>query len=262
MEERNDAQIFFDERIYLDKSQELIRQLRKEGYRIGFLHILIASMVRVISQKPKINRFVRGKKTYARKEISVSLAIKKEMSEKGEETTIKIKFDPEDTIYDVCDKINIEIDKNKQISESNNTDKAAKFFSILPGFVLSFVMGIIKFLDNRGKLPKFLLELSPFHSSLFVTDLGSLGIKPVYHHVYNIGTTTIFLSFGTRSREQIIDQDLTIQHKKAMDIRVVADERIVDGFYFASAIKYAYKIMENPIILLEKPQEVLVDDEI
>ena len=262
MEERNDAQIFFDERIYLDKSQELIRQLRKEGYRIGFLHILIASMVRVISQKPKINRFVRGKKTYARKEISVSLAIKKEMSEKGEETTIKIKFDPEDTIYDVCDKINIEIDKNKQISESNNTDKAAKFFSILPGFVLSFVMGIIKFLDNRGKLPKFLIELSPFHSSLFVTDLGSLGIKPVYHHVYNIGTTTIFLSFGTRSREQIIDQDLTIQHKKAMDIRVVADERIVDGFYFASAIKYAYKIMENPIILLEKPQEVLVDDEI
>ena len=262
MEERSDAQVFFDDKIYLDKPQELIRKLRKEGYKIGFLHILIATMVRVISQKPKVNRFVRGKKTYARKEISVSLAIKKEMSEKGEETIIKILFDPEDTIYDVCNKINSEIEKNKQVTTSNNADIAAKFFSILPGFFLSFIMGIIKFLDNRGKLPKFLIRLSPFHSSFFVTDLGSLGIKPVYHHVYNIGTTTVFFSFGARSKEQIIDHDLTVQQKKTMDIRVVVDERVVDGYYFANAIRYAYKIMENPIVLLEKPEEVFIDNEI
>lgn len=262
MRDRNDAQVFFEERIYLENTQKLIRQLRKEGYKVGFLHILIASMVRVISQKPKVNRFVRGKKTYARNEISISLAVKKNMAEESEETTIKVLFDPEDTIYDVCDKINVEINKNKGETEANDTDKAAKFFSILPNFVVSFLIWTIKRMDNLGILPKFLLKLSPFHSSLFITDLGSLGIKPVYHHLYNMGTTSMFISFGLRSREQVIDDDLSVLNRKAMDLKIVVDERIVDGFYFSTAIKYAFRIMKNPEVLLEKPAEVITDNEI
>ncbi len=262
MKNRSDAQVFFSETVYLEKPQQVIRQLRKEGYKVGFLHIVIASIVRTMSQKPKINRFVRGKKTYARKEITMSLAIKKEMSEDAEETTIKVTFDPKDTIYDICDKINDVIAKNKQIEESNNTDKFAKLFSYLPGFIVTILMGIIKFFDNRGWLPKFLLDLSPFHTSIFITDLGSLGIKPVYHHIYDFGTTSIFLSFGTRSKEQVIDGDLSVQHKKKMEIKSVCDERIVDGYYFSTALKLALKLMNDPKILLTPPEKVIVDNEI
>ena len=168
MKERNDAQIFFSERVYLDKPQQFIRQLRREGYKIGFLHIVLATMVRVISQKPKINRFVCGKKTYARNEISISLAVKKEMTEEAEETTIKVVFDPNDTIYDVCDKLNAEIATNKKLSTENETDKFAKFFHILPQFVVTFLVWFIKKLDKLGWMPKFIIDLSPFHSSVFV----------------------------------------------------------------------------------------------
>jgi hypothetical protein len=262
MKHRNDSQIFFEERIYLEKPQKVIRQLRKEGYKVGFLHIVLASMVRVISQKPKINRFISGKKCYARNEISISLAIKKDMSEDGEETTIKVNFDPNDTIYDVCDKLNAAIDLNKKEETANNTDKIAKLFSLIPGFVLSFVMGFIKMLDYIGILPRFLINLSPFHASLFVTDLGSLGIKPVYHHLYNFGNTTIFIAFGVRSKEQNINEDLSLSVKKAMDLKVVVDERVVDGYYFATAIKLANKIMGDPSVLLEKPAQVIIDNEI
>ena len=262
MKHRNDAQVFFEERVYFEEPQQLIRQLRKEGYKIGFLHIVLASMVRVISQKPKVNRFISGKKCYARNEITISLAIKKDMSENGEETTIKVTFEPNDTIYDVTNKLNAAIDLNKKEETANNTDKIAKLFSIIPGFVLSFVMGIIKIGDHLGILPRFLLDLSPFHSSIFVTDLGSLGIKPVYHHLYNFGNTTIFIAFGIRSKEQVIDEDLSLSHKKAMDLKFVTDERVVDGYYFASAIKLANKIMGDPSVLLEKPAQVIIDDEI
>ena len=262
MPERNDAQIFFEERVYLDKPQQIIRQLRREGYKIGFLHIVLASMVRVISQKPKVNRFVVGKRTYARNEISISLAVKKEMSEDGEETTIKVKFDPHDTIYDVCDKLNAAIESNKGDSEDNDTDKFAKFFHILPQFVVTFAVWLIKWMDNHNLMPKFILDLSPFHSSMFVTDLGSLGIKPVYHHIYNFGTNTIFIAFGIRSREQFIEDDLSVQQRKAMDLKVVADERVVDGYYFASAIKMAMKIMNDPEVLLTPPEVVFEDEEI
>lgn len=262
MKERSDAQVFFEDKIDLTNSLVLIKKLRKEGYKLGFLHILIASMVRTMSQRPKINRFVRGKKTYARKDISFSLAVKKGMNDKDEETTVKITFEPTDTLYDVIEKINVVIEANKGEPEKNNTDKMAKFMSILPGFFIGGLMGFFTFLDNRGRLPKFLTELSPFHSSCFVTDLGSLGIRPVYHHIYNFGTNSIFVSFGTRTKDREVDASGNTTIKKSVDLRIVVDERVVDGYYFATAIKLAKNIMDNPEILLDPPPVVVVDDEI
>ena len=262
MKERSDAQVFFEDRVYLEETDKLIRQLRKEGHAVGFLHIVIASMVRVISQRPKINRFVVGKKTYARKEISFSIAIKKDMSEDTEETTIKIVFEPTDTIYNVIQKVNKQINDNKNTEDKNSTDKAAKFFSIMPGVLINWSLNFIRFLDAHGKLPRFLTDLSPFHSSIFLTDLGSLGIKGVYHHIYNIGTNTIFLAFGTKTKEQYIDEENNITIKKSMDIKVVVDERVVDGYYFAKSIKLAKRIMANPRQLLLPPNEVIIDNEI
>jgi hypothetical protein len=262
MKERSESQIFFEERIYIATAQQMIRDLRSEGYRCGFLHIVIASMVRVISQKPKINRFIRGRKHYARREISISFAIKKEMSVKGEETTVKVKFQPDATIYDVIEKVNKVIEDNKQQDQKNNTDRFVKFFRFVPGFIVAGAIGFIRLLDNMGILPKFIIELSPFHSSIFVTDVGSIGIKPVYHHLYNIGTNTAFIAFGTRTKEQVVDKELNVEHKKALDLRVVADERIVDGYYFATAIKLASKIMNDPNCLKEPPLDIEIDDEI
>jgi len=262
MKERSDAQVFFEDRIYLEETHKFIRSLRKEGYSVGFLHVVIAVMVRVISQKPKINRFVVGKKTYARNEISFSLAVKKDMSEDSEETTIKIKFDAKDTIYEVIERVNKAINENKNEESENNTDIAARVLTRLPNFMLSFAMGTIKFLDNRGMLPRFLTELSPFHSSVFITDVGSIGIRPVYHHIYNLGTNTIFFAFGTRSKEQVVEEDMTVTNRKAMDIKIVADERVVDGYYFAGAIKLAKKMLTKPHELMTPPEQVVIDNEI
>ena len=262
MPHRHDAQVFFEDRIYLDETHRLIRQLRKEGYKLGFLHVLIASMVRTISQKPKINRFVVGRKTYARNEISFSLAVKKDMTEDSEETTIKVKFEPDATIYDVIETVNEAIESNKGEESSNSTDVAAKVFSMLPGFLLRFAMFMVRSLDNKGWLPRFLTELSPFHASMFITDLGSIGIRPVYHHIYNLGTNTVFISFGTRNREKEVDKDNNVITRKSMDLRIVADERVVDGYYFANAIKLAKNTIAKPFSLLEKPEQVLEDNEI
>jgi len=262
MKEKNDAHVFFEDRIYLEDTDKFIRKLRKEGLKIGFLHIVIASMVRMISQKPKINRFVIGRKTYARNEISFSLVIKKEMNEETEETTIKIIFEPTDTIYDVVEKVNNEIIKNKDAVKENSTDKAAKIITFMPGFLISLFMFVAKFMDNRGLLPRFLTNLSPFHSSIFITDLGSLGIKSVYHHIFNLGTNTLFIAFGIKTKEYVIDMDNNVKIRKAIDIKTAVDERIVDGYYFANAIKLGKNLMMHPHELLLPPKEVIIDNEI
>lgn len=262
MKERSDAQVFFEDKVYLEETEKLIRKLRKEGHKVGFLHVVIASMVRTISQRPKINRFIAGRRTYARNEISFSLAILKEMTEDAKETTIKVIFQPTDTIYDVIDKINFEINKNKDTEVSNNTDKAAKLFTLMPGFLLNWSLNFVRFLDFYGKLPRFLSNLSPFHSSVFITDLGSLGIEGAYHHIYNLGTNTIFLAFGTKSKEQVIDASNTVSIRRFINLKIVVDERIVDGYYFAKSIKLAKRIMANPEQLLLPPEEVIIDNEI
>ena len=262
MPHRRDAQVFFQDTIDLTGTHELIRKLRDEGYKIGFLHVLIASMIRTISQKPKINRFTIGRKTYARNEISFSLAVKKDMSEDSEETTVKIKFEPEATIYDVIEKVNKVIDENKGQESENNTDVAAKVLTMLPGFMLRFAMFMIRFLDNRGLLPRFLTDLSPFHSSIFITDLGSIGIRPVYHHIYNLGTNTVFIAFGTRTKRRELDANGQVQIKKEMDLKIVGDERVVDGYYFANAVKLSKHLMHKPEQLLLPPEEVIEDNEI
>ena len=262
MPHRSDSQVFFEDRIYLEETHKFIRRLRKEGYRFGFLHVVIAAMVRTISQKPKINRFVVGRRTYARNEISFSLAVKKDMSEEAEETTIKVKFEPTDTIFEVIEKVNAAIELNKIKETENNTDFFAKLLARLPNFLLRFALNLIRFLDDHNKLPKKIIELSPFHASMFITDVGSIGIKPIYHHIYNLGTNTVFLAFGTRSKEQRISEDLQVDNRKAMDIKIVADERVVDGYYFAQAIKLSKRLLTNPELLTEKPEKVIVDNQI
>lgn len=262
MTDRSDAQVFFEDTIYLEETHKFIRKLRKEGYRLGFLHVVIASMVRVMSQKPKINRFVVGKKTYARNQIVFSLAIKKEMTEEAEETIIKVKFDPKATIYDVIKVVNESIDLNKKEDEKNNMDLFVRMFSKFPNFIYGMGMNFVKALDYMGILPKKVIELSPFHSSIFITDLGSIGIRPVFHHIYNLGTNTIFIAFGTRSKEQVFKEDNTVINRKKMDLKIVADERVCDGYYFAQSLKYAKKVMTNPACLLTPPDEVVIDDQI
>lgn len=262
MKSRTDSQVYFSEKIDLTPVEAYIKRKRKEGTKcISFLHVIIAAIVRTISQKPAINRFVAGQKIYARNEILISLAIKKEMTEESPETTVKLKFEPTDTINDVISRVNEAIGQSKQAGNNNETDKTAKIISICPGFIIKFIVWVMSTLDYFGKMPKTIYNASPFHTSVFITDMGSLGIEPIYHHIYNFGTTSAFIAFGIKKKEKVVEKDNQIVEKRFIDIRVVGDERIVDGFYYASAFKTFKRFINHPE-LLENPPEQVVEDSV
>jgi len=262
MKSRVDAQVYFDDKIILDKTEKYLQSKRSEDISIRFLHIVCAAIVRTIALKPRLNRFVSGRKLYARNGIYISLAVKKDMSEETPETTVKIKFEPTDTILDVVEKVNKAILENQSKENDNDTDKTAKLIMMCPGI---FVRGIVKFitwLDNWGKLPKVINRVSPFHTSLFITDLGSLGIQPVYHHIYNFGTTSLFVAFGLKNKERIIDRNHNIVERKYINMKLVVDERICDGYYYAKAFRMFRRYMENPHLLENELDKVIEDKEI
>jgi len=260
MRTRTDAQNFFEEKIEISNTEEYIRRKRKEvDEPITFLHIIIAAIVRTISQKPGLNRFIAGQKIYARNEILISLALKKELNTESPETTIKMKFEPTDTLMDVARKVNAAISENKDMDNKNDAEKLSKLIMLVPGFMVKFLVWLLKSLDYIGLMPKIINEVSPFHTSVFVSNLGSVGIQPVYHHLYEFGTTSIFIVFGMKSKEKVLNSDNEVVEKKYVRLCVTTDERIADGLYFASAFKMYRNLIKNPEQLELPPEKVYED---
>lgn len=260
MKTRIDAQNYFEEKIEISNTESFIIRKRKEtGERISFLHVIIAAMVRTISQKPGINRFVAGQKIFARNEVLISFVLKKEFNEESPETTLKVKFNTTDTFMDIVRKVNTAIEENRSTDTKNDTDKLAKLIMAIPGQLVRFLVWVLRSLDYIGLMPKIINRLSPFHTSVFITDLGSIGIQPVYHHLYDFGTTSLFVAFGIKMKEKVINSDNEITNKKYVRVCVVTDERIVDGHYFATAFKLYRNLIKRPEVLDQPPEKVYDD---
>ncbi len=260
MRSRIDSQNYFEDKIEISHTEAFLRRRRKNSdLNIGLLHVLIAAMVRTISMRPALNRFIAGQNIYARNEILVSLAIKKELKADSPETTIKFKFEPTDTLTQIAEKINKQIEENKVPEQKNAADKTARLFMLCPGLLVKFLIFIIRFLDYFGKMPRIINKVSPFHTSFFITDLGSLGIQPIYHHLYDFGTTSFFIAFGMKVREKVIDANNNIVDRKFIGVKVVTDERIVDGHYYASAFKLYRNLVQHPE-KLENPPDIVEPD--
>ncbi|MEN6316082.1 MAG: 2-oxoglutarate dehydrogenase [Clostridiaceae bacterium] len=262
MRTRADSQNYFEDKIEINSTESYLRKKKKEcETNIGMLHVLIAAMVRTIAMKPALNRFIAGQKIYARNDILVSLAIKKELKADSPETTIKFKFKATDTISQIAEKINSQISENKIPDTKNNTDKTARLFMMCPGMLVKFLVFVIRFLDYFGIMPRVINEASPFHTSFFITDLGSLGIQPIYHHLYDFGTTSFFIAFGTKAKEKSIDNNNNIIERKYITMKAVTDERITDGHYYASAFKLYKNLIQHPEKLEFVPDKVECDVE-
>lgn len=260
MRYRSDSQNYFEEKIEIGHAESYLRKRRKtSGVKISMLHIMIAAMVRTIALKPALNRFIAGQNIYARNEILVSLAIKKEMKVDSPETTVKFKFEPTDTLSEIAEKINRQIEENKVPDTKNNTDKVARLFMLCPGLIVKLLVFLIRFLDYFGIVPKAIHRASPFHTSFFITDLGSIGIQPIYHHLYDFGTTSFFIAFGIKTKEKVIDSNNAITEKRFITMKAVTDERIVDGHYYASAFKLYKTLIQNPERLEAHPGKLEPD---
>ena len=250
----------FASTIDIGKCEQLIRNLRADGMTsIGMMHVFMAAYIRVLSQLPGLNRFIRGQRLYAREGIEICLTVKKEMQLNAAETVVKLYASPQDTLKDVYTGLTEILAENKQDGDQNNMDTAARLLGKVPGVFLKLVVWFLKFLDYFGLLPRFLTKLSPFHGSMFITNLGSLGIPPVVHHLYEFGNLPIFIAMGAKRTEYTVTKTGEVEKRRLIDFTLVCDERICDGHYYATAFKMLKRILANPEQLLTPPEMVVED---
>lgn len=259
MPKRFDAQIFFKNEVRCEPLDEFIKKHRELGTSFNYMDIVIASAVRLLALRPQLNRFIMNGRIYKRNNIQISFTIKKVLKDDAPDTTIKLTFTGHESIYEIKERIDEEIKKNVGLSSTNETDKLAKLLTRVPNCVLKMTMGLIRFLDRHGMIPKKVLDASPFHTSCFVTNLKSIKLNYVYHHIYEFGTTSIFIAMGKEKPMPVVDENNELAVGKVMTLGFVTDERICDGLYYGNSLRLLNRILKNPAVLLERLDEVKQD---
>jgi pyruvate/2-oxoglutarate dehydrogenase complex dihydrolipoamide acyltransferase (E2) component len=261
MPERSDAQVWTVLDVNCEHLDRFIFEKRKENDRYSYMHLVIAAIVRVLALRPKLNRFIMNGRIFKRNSIQLSLAVKKSLTDAADETTIKLTFKGTETVSQIRDMIENEVLTNAKGAVVNGTDKTAKILTMVPNFLIKMAVGFLKFLDKHGLLPKSILNVSPFHTSVFITNMKSIKMSYVVHHIYNFGTTSLFLGMGKESYEPVVldAETNTFGVAKIMKVGAIIDERICDGLYNANSLREFKRIIENPH-LLEKPLDAIVED--
>lgn len=257
---RCDAQVFLNYKVDFEKLTRYIAEKSAEGHRFTYMELLIAAYVRTVAEIPEINRFVTNKRLYARTQLSASFTILKETEDVNdiEENTVKCYFDPHDTIYEVAERVSASIAANRREEADNSAMKVAKL--LLKPVLANIVVGLARFLDRYGILPKYVLDASPFHTSMFVTNMASIGMPAVNHHIYNFGNTSLFLSIGSVQRTVEPGPDGKAVRKRYLPIGVTADERICAGAVYAKMVNRMLRYLNDPKQLETPPENVSFEE--
>lgn len=253
MPKRYDAQNWAEENLDEDAIRDYIRAKRREGRSVTHMSLLVSAYYRAVLKNPKINYFVMNRRIYKRNHFCFSFVILKTRADgTPDETSLKVYLEPEDTVFTVTEKIRSTIEKNQNVRHNNDTDRFAKFAFGVPGLARA-VFGLAGFLDRHDLLPKSIIELSPFHTSLFVTNLASINTPCIFHHCYEFGTTSVFVCMG---KPEVAFGREPGKRKKALPLGIVMDERICTGVEYARFAVTLRQILQHPE-RLEGPAEAV-----
>ena len=256
MNKRVDAMNMITIDIPVEPIKEYLNEKRKQGINISHMAVVLAAYLRTLKEFPELNRFVVNKKIYQRNEIAVGMVVLK-AGQVDHGTMSKMYFDENNTIFEVNDIINKYVEENRESPDNNSTEKLIKVLLSLPG-ILPIGVGIFKWMDKHGLLPKSIIDASPFHMSLGITNLASIRTNHIYHHCYEFGTTSVFMAMGN-TREVPKRKGSEIVFEKCMPIGVTMDERIASGSYFAIAFRKMRSLLRNPELLEKAPDDTNIE---
>lgn len=246
MPKRFDAQNWASDYVDEDIIKTFIRQKRREGRHVTHMSVLAAAYYKAALENPKVNYFIMNRKVYQRNHFCFSFVIlKKRADGTPDETSLKVFLKPEDDVFTISQKIKEQIDKNQDAVHNNNTDKFANLAFAVPGLA-RFVFWLAYRLDLHGLLPRKIIDLSPFHTSLFITNLASINTSYIFHHCYEFGTTSVFICMGKPVPDPLAPAG---SRKKQMPLGVVMDERIATGIEYSRFFAAFERYLKRPELL-------------
>ena len=244
---RSEAEVYISKTIDVTNLVKYMEKKKKINENITYFHLFSMAAAKIVYNNPYLNRFIIGGNKYQRNEVTLSFVAKTDFSDEASEFLKVIRVLEDDNVDTLSKKISGDV---KKIRSKNvgKTDDFVNKLGRLPKFVMAFIVWVVKILDRHDMLPRSLTKDSIYHSSIILSNLGSIHCDGIYHNLTNFGTNSILCTIGE------IKEDIRVVSGKeekrfVCDFGITLDERIADGVYFAKCVNMLEYILNNPLLL-------------
>lgn len=250
---RCDNEAFISERIDLTNMNAWLEQKnsRNPVYRYNLFQVVLTAALKTLTLRPKMNRYIQNRIMFQRETVTASFVVKKTFSDEGGEALAALEGEPQDTIDTIHDKIYRQISAGRS-EKSNSTGDSLDMFASIPMWLTKLGIDITRRLDRYGRVPKSFIEEDPYYKSIVLSNLGSIGLRSVYHHLTNWGTNSVFIAIGEKKKRPFFDEEGGCEMRDSIDLGLTIDERLADGYYYSKTVKLLRTLLERPE-LLERP---------
>lgn len=255
---RCDSDVYINTKIDVTNLVKYIEKKKKEDrdFKLTYFHAFVTAMAKMVYNRPLLNRFIINKKFYDRNCVKISFVAKTAFTDEAEENLMVVSIEKDDNIETVGNKISGFV-KATRSNKKNNADAFINTAGKMPKFIKAIIIGLLRFFDNHDLLPESLTNDSVYHSTILVSNLGSIGCGAIYHNLTDFGTNSILATIGEIKKEPVITEDKKTVFKDFVEIGVNLDERIADGFYFVKALKMFEYVLNNPELLEGKANDTI-----
>ena len=257
MKRRCDSLVYNTYKLDVTETIRFIREYNRTNpqIRLKFFYVFLAALMRTIAMRPELNRFIASNRYWQRKDLSLNFVVKEDFTEESNETSTPLFFRPDMVLDEYVEIIDKYVNDSRE-SKGNDTESFIHLMMHVPYWLIGLTVKIIGFFEKLGFSPRFVSNADGLHTSVFVSNLGSIGAgaSPL-HHLYEWGTTSIFVTLGGMERKRELDKEGNIlSSREVIEMGMTVDERISSGFYFMKSIQVLQNYLNNPALLLEKPQ--------
>jgi len=251
MRTRNGSIVYQDSVYRMPAARAWLRTYnRSHTARATLFHLFAYACAQALHARPELNRFISGNRLYQRRGVQISFVVKREMSDSGVGTTVKVEALREEPFAAFVQRIARIVEEGR--GPDRVVDRETALVMMLPGPLVRALVAFARWLDAWNLYPRFMTENDPMYASVFLANLGSAGISDVYHHLYEYGTCSIFGTMSAVRRMPFAEGDQVVSGE-GLAIRWTFDERIHDAFYAARSLAIVKHVLENPAHYLGPP---------
>jgi hypothetical protein len=250
MRRRSESTVYFEQRIDVRNAERFVRAFNEAHpeTRTTVFHVMLWAARQGLGEFPALNRFVAGGRLYQRQDVWISYSAKQRMKSGAPLLVLKRRFEPEESYAAMVAAMSTQLQAAKFGGEKSSVDSELGLVLMLPGFLRRLVFAAYRGLEAFGMFPSVFIDNDPLYASVFLTDLGSLGMDPAYHHLYEYGTIGIFGAIG-RARMELVGDPNTgrMERQRIATVRWSFDERVEDGLYAGYGLKHVKRLIEDPV---------------
>ena len=245
MKGRNESIAYYPVRVDAENLLAYVEQKKGTPEEITIFESVLLALTRILRERPTLNRYIIGRRLYQRRNVDLSFVARKRYTLDSDESNVFVKLKPEDDAAMVLSKIRGEI-RTVKTGDQTADEGLIDLFLRLPRGLLRVAVKLLSIWDFYVDTPGFLRGVDPLRCSAYVANLGSVGMGAAYHHLFEWGTCSLFVTIGQIKPTVVVGEDGSPTVRRTLELKIALDERIADGYYDARALELFDTYLNDP----------------